>query len=103
MGANEKYEAAMHGHTPNVNHRHVYTPSIRGLHAASTMGGVHQITSSEFNRGIDAIRADAKREALEEAADGLERGIPLAKSTQEWLRDQAARDWLRERANKGQS
>lgn len=41
-------------------------------------------------RGMtEVIRAEAKAEALLDAADGLERGIPVALSTQVWLRARA--------------
>ena len=64
MGANNKYEAAMHGgeYTPateNVEHSYVAYRSSK----------VDLITGHlEFTRWLETVRAEAKAEALNEAA-----------------------------------
>lgn len=68
MGANEKYEAAMHGgeYTPateNVEHSYVTYRSSK----VDLIAGHH-----EFTRWLEIVRAEAKAEALLEAATKLE-------------------------------
>lgn len=86
MGANEKHEAAMNGFTPA-------TDEVRALYVAGTP--VHRVSVAtsyaEFDRWLDQIRAEAKAEALNEAADQV--------SSIDGREDYAARDWLRARAN----
>ena len=93
MGANEKYEAAMHGveYTPRLSH-------VRAGYVRTTSGAVGLAEAeAQFARWLETVRADAKAEALEEASDQVH--------SIDGREDPAARDWLRDRANqyKGQS
>lgn len=72
MGANEKYEAAMHGgqYTPateNVEHSYVAYRSSK----VDLITGHH-----EFTRWLATVRAEAKAEALTDMAHVLEADIP---------------------------
>ena len=99
MGANEKFDAAMHGaqeHTPEpIDLRVAYRYMEAGLmmdpdskpHDPVLMAE----SDAEFERFIAKVRAEAKAEALEEAADQV--------SKIDGREDRAARDWLRNRAN----
>lgn len=86
MGANEKYEAAMHGAK--------FTPDADAVESAYVQHRSHQVTlieaHHEFNRAIEKIKAEAKAEALNEAADQV--------SNIDGREDHAARDWLRAHA-----
>lgn len=62
--------------------------SVRG--SMEDAGEAAKAFVSELRGLTAAIRAEAKAEALLEAASGLDRGIPAARSTQEWLRDQVS-------------
>lgn len=66
MGANEKYESAMHGFIPA-------TDEVRALYVAGTPAHRVSVHSgyAEFDRWLDQIRAEAKAEALRDAADTL--------------------------------
>jgi len=72
-----------------------YTPDTKSVelaYVAHRSPSVELIAGHhEIHRWLDRVRAEAKAEALEEAASDLERGIPVAKSTPEWLRDRAHR------------
>lgn len=83
MGANEKHVATYHGGE--------YTPTPDEARATWVLAMAYSKSRIEplmqsFDRMIAKVRAEAKAEALLDAASGLERGIPVAKSTQEWLR-----------------
>lgn len=87
MGANEKFDAATHGGeyvpaTENVEHSYVAYRSSK----VDLITGHH-----EFTRWLETLRAEAKAEALNEAADQV--------SSIDGREDHAARDWLRNRAN----
>lgn len=80
MGANEKHEAAMHGG------EHYF-----GSADPVSANRVRFMSESELDRFIAKIRAEAKAEALNEAAEQVH--------SIDGREDPAARDWLRERAN----
>ena len=73
MGANEKFDAAMHrGFDP-------VTESVceRFMHDRYMTDGVNTDQSrAEFDRWLDRVRAEAKAEALTEMAHVLEADIP---------------------------
>ena len=92
MGADEKHAATCHGgeYTPateNVEHSYVAYRSSK----VDLITGHH-----EFTRWLETVRAEAKAEALEEAADALTReevpdgwGIPTYENYGNWLRARA--------------
>lgn len=97
MGANNKYEAAMHGgeYTPateNVEHSYVAYRSSK----VDLITGHH-----EFTRWLETVRAEAEAEALTKMAKELEN--QLAGITRETGQTRSGRDIIRRirnRANK---
>lgn len=67
MGANEKLQAAMHGFIPA-------TDEVRALYVAGTP--THRVSvhsgHAEFDRWLETVRAEAKVEALNDAAHALD-------------------------------
>ena len=62
MGANEKYEAAMHGaeYTPRLSH-------VRAGYVRTTSGAVGLAEAeAQFARWLETVRAEAKAEAWDE-------------------------------------
>lgn len=89
MGANEKHQAAYHGTT--------YTPStdqVRNAYGAHIADCNHVTKDSfnEFDRWLAGVKAEAKAEALEEAADAMDADA----SVHDPLRLKS--DWIRIRA-----
>ena len=87
MGANNKYEAAMHGgeYTPateNVEHSYVAYRSSK----VDLITGHH-----EFTRWLATVRADAKAEALRDAA--------ISMMDERIESETEASNWLDTRAN----
>lgn len=71
MGANEKYEAAMHGHVPStVDVREEYRNGRQ-------FGELYSKTDfrAEFDRWLATVRAEAKAEALNEVLTVLQAEI----------------------------
>lgn len=67
MGANEKHEAAMHGYVPS-------TESVREEYRnGRQFGELYSKTDfrAEFDRWLETVRAEAKAEALRDAAGTL--------------------------------
>lgn len=98
MGANEKYEAAMHGGEHDF-----------GSADPVSANRVRFMSESELDRFIAKIRAEAKAEALNEAADKIDQihsfgELPNGAIREEfrkeyWAFTEASKaDWLRIRA-----
>ena len=99
MGANEKHAATYHGgaYTPDYQ----YVKTIFAMNAKTPVSGGHPDTlweerTEQFDRWLETVRAEAKAEALEEAADALTReevpdgwGIPTYENYGNWLRARA--------------
>ena len=94
MGANEKFDAAMHrGFDP-------VTESVceRFMHDRYMTDGVNTDQSrAEFDRWLDRVRAEAKAEALDSLAQELV-DVDMA-GADEPIRAYDAAVWLRDRAN----
>ncbi|MGP4995510.1 hypothetical protein [Glutamicibacter ardleyensis] len=93
MGANEKQETTYHGAE--------YTPEADAVESSYVHQRSHRVTlieaHHEFTRFIAKIRAEAKAEALEEAAQEI-------RASEFWVTPihnaaQQIRLWLRARAN----
>ncbi|MGP5689756.1 hypothetical protein [Glutamicibacter ardleyensis] len=93
MGANEKYEAAMHGFIPA-------TDEVRALYVAGTPAHRVSVHSgyAEFDRWLETVRAEAKAEALTEMAKELEN--QLAGITRETGQTRSGRDIIRRIRNR---
>lgn len=92
MGANEKLQAAMHGGEHDF-----------GSADPISANRVRFMSESELDRFIAKIRAEAKAEALNEAAAEIDRLDSCVEMYDENLNARQVSHWLRERANKGQS
>lgn len=93
MGANEKYEAAMHGaeYTPRLSH-------VRAGYVRTTSGAVGLAEAeAQFTRWLETVRAEAKAEALDSLAQELV-DVDMA-GADEPIRAYDAAVWLRDRAN----
>lgn len=106
MGANEKHAATYHGReytpaTENVEHSYVAYRSSK----VDLITGHH-----EFTRWLETVRAEAKAEALNEAADKIDQihsfgELPNGAIREEFRKEYWAftesskADWLRIRAN----
>lgn len=88
MGANEKFDAAMHGG------EHYF-----GSADPVSANRVRFMSESELDRFIAKIRADAKAEALEEAASEIDRLDSCVEMYDENLNARQVSHWLRARAN----
>ena len=64
MGASEKHDATYHGGE--------YTMELGRVRHAATEPYGERITGAEFDRWLEAVRAEAKAEALREVASDLE-------------------------------
>ena len=109
MGANEKHAATYHGGK--------YTPDTEKVEDSYTMDQVQislrkskVVAREEFRRWLEAVRAEAKAEALNEAADKIDQihsfgELPNGAIREEfrkeyWAFTEASKaDWLRIRAN----
>lgn len=82
MGANEKYEAAMHGGE--------YVPSVRDLRTAYVAMRYPDMrlseTRAEFDRFITKIRAESKAEALRDLANTSLETRKISKFQAAWIR-----------------
>jgi len=86
MGANDKAAATFHGHTPT-------TGQVRAVYATASPGR-WEGRGEEFDRWLEAARAEAKAEALEEAASAyplMLRDMVSRPSVVGWLRGFATR------------
>lgn len=103
MGANEKYEAAMHGaqeYTPTTDElRDIWVdynlnplPRSQGIPLVET-------AQADFDRWLETVRAEAKAEALNESATELNRLDSDVEMYDENLRATQVEWWLRARAN----
>lgn len=106
MGANEKYDATYHGgqYTPateNVEHSYVAYRSSK----VDLITGHH-----EFTRWLESVRAEAKAEALNEAAAEIDRLESIGDTARNQVSEDQEKDywrfhgtpitdWLRDRAN----
>lgn len=98
MGANEKHEAAMHGHTPT-------TQDVREEYRnGRQFGEIYSKTDfrAEFDRWLAAVRSEAKAEAVAEVASAFQYKAwaeLIQGNMQQRLRiAQPITDWLRARA-----
>ncbi|MGP9528161.1 hypothetical protein [Glutamicibacter sp. AOP5-A2-18] len=85
MSANEKHAATYHGRE--------YTPTTEQVREACILGhyplpSVKQRTDlgADFDRWLETVRAEAKAEALNEAAEGI-RNMTLDDNPTDWLTD----------------
>lgn len=89
MGANEKYEAAMHGaeYTPTTAvARGTYEVAWDAVTDPADRKEVRRQARAEFNRWLEAVRAEAKAEALRDlAGTGLE-SKKISKFQAAWIR-----------------
>ncbi|MGO4297370.1 hypothetical protein, partial [Glutamicibacter sp. MCAF14] len=66
MGANEKHAATYHGVSHNPD-----TDLVRTVYAGASPVPSYEDRETAFNCWLETVRAEAKAEALEEAADTL--------------------------------
>ncbi|MFC9934599.1 hypothetical protein [Glutamicibacter sp. NPDC127525] len=97
MGANEKHAATYHGGE--------YTPSTKAVRASFSHhrdAGMETYNAGIFDRWLETVRAEAKAEALREAADEINQIDPSWNSAL-WIEPPGhyvpLPEWLRERAN----
>ena len=86
MGANEKHAATYHGVSHNPD-----TDLVRTVYAGASPVPSYEDRETAFNCWLETVRAEAKAEALEEAANQV--------ASIDGREDHAAREWLRDRAN----
>ena len=95
MGANEKHDATYH-----VGE---YTPSNRQIRSSFTRGIRREVGLDQANRAFDrwleTVRAEAKAEALNEAASEIDRLDSDVEMYDENLNARQVSHWLRTRAN----
>lgn len=98
MGANEKHAATYHGGK--------YTPDAEQVRASFANSGMHRerpVMKAGFDRWLEAVRAEAKAEALTEVANAFQYKAwseLIQGSLQDRLRvAQPITAWLRARAN----
>lgn len=84
MGANEKHAATYHGGAGAPVTEAVCERYMHDRHATDGMEPVRART--EFDRWLEAVRAEAKAEALNEAAEGI-RNMTLDDNPTDWLTD----------------
>lgn len=104
MGANEKYEAAMHGYVPDIGQiRDAWVDSKIYHLPKSTRTALVPTVQAEFDRWLETVRAEAKAEAAIEVANEFQyrKWAELIQGNmQQRLRiAQPITDWLRTRAN----
>lgn len=98
MGANEKYEAAMHGYVQDIGQiRDAWVDSKIYHLPKSTRTVLVPTVQAEFNRWLEQVRAEAKAEALDSLAQELV-DVDMA-GADEPIRAYDAAVWIRERAN----
>lgn len=98
MGADEKHAATYHGGE--------YTPDTKEVEDSYTMDQVQislrkstVVAREEFRRWLETVRAEAKAEALRDAATELNRLDTDVEMYDENLRATQVEWWLRNRAN----
>ncbi len=94
MGANEKVAATFHGYTPSTER--VRISWVRD--SVNAFKGERSQAESQFDRWLEQVRAEAKAEALTEAADAINRLDSDVEMYDENLNATQVTDWLRTRA-----
>lgn len=113
MGANEKHAATYHGgeYTPDTTRvRHAYVDHVDYSAQLHCLSSDDKYAGEAFDRWLETVRAEAKAEALNEAADKIDQihsfgELPNGAIREEfrkeyWAFTEASKaDWLRIRAN----